>query len=73
MCAAIFKKKNVVGEKASKSAYDYSYPPILKLYPLNISLYGKPDFAAVSRRHNMHITALSAVCRNIVFNNERII
>ena len=22
MCAAIFKKKNVVGEKASKSAYD---------------------------------------------------
>ena len=58
MCEAIFKKKKVVGEKASKSAYDYLYPPILKLYPLNISLYGKPDFAAVSRTHNMHRLAL---------------
>ena len=60
MCAAIFKNKNknVVGEKASKSAYDLLYPQILKLYPLNISLYGKPDFAAVSRTHNMHILVL---------------
>ena len=46
MCAAIFKKKNVVGEKASKSAYDLLYPPILKLYinPLNISLLWKTWF-----------------------------
>ena len=57
MCAAIFKNKNVVGEKASKSAYDLSYPPILKLYPSN-EMYGKPDFAAVSRTHNMHRIAL---------------
>ena len=41
MCAAIFKKKNVVGEKASKSAYDNLYPPILKLNPLKIWNLGK--------------------------------
>ena len=41
MCAAIFIKKNGVGEKASKSAYDYLYPPILKLCPWKISLYGR--------------------------------
>ena len=61
--AAIFKKKNVVGEKASRSAYDLLYPLILKLYHLKISHYGslmerKPDFAALSRTQDMHRLAL---------------
>ena len=35
-----FKKKNVVGEKASRSAHDLLHPPILKLYPFkNFTLY----------------------------------
>ena len=40
MFAVIFKKNNVVGEKASRSAYDLLYPPILKLYPLIIHIMG---------------------------------
>ena len=40
MFAAIFKKNNVVGGKASRSAYDLLYPSILKLYPLIIHIMG---------------------------------
>ena len=39
MFAGIIKKKNVVGEKASRSAYDLLYPPILQLYHLKVSHY----------------------------------
>ena len=66
MFVAIFKKKNVVGEIASRSAHDLLYPPILKLYPLkNFTLWEivvrKPDFAGVSRTHDMHRLALCSV------------
>ena len=73
MFPAIFKKKNVVEEKASKSAYDQLYPPILKLCPLKMSHYGrlwraKPDFAAVSRTHDMHrIALLIRTCASLIF------
>ena len=61
MCAANFKKKMLLEkmhQKVLMTNYDQLYPPILKLYTLKISRYGKPDFAAVSRTHDMHRLAL---------------
>ena len=60
MCAAIFKKKNVVGEKASKSVI---IPSDFKTISFeNFTLWEivarKPDFAAVSHTHDMHRLAL---------------
>ena len=54
MCAAIFKKNNVVGEKASKSAYA-DFKTISFEWEI---VARKPDFAAVSRTHDMHRLAL---------------
>ena len=45
-------------KKASRSAYDYLYHPILKLYPLWEIVARKPDFTAVSRTYDMHRLAL---------------
>ena len=46
MCAAIFKKKNVVGEKR------YFNRPILKLNPLKNSYNGRLDFAASEQQRH---------------------
>ena len=48
--AAIFKKKNVVGEKASRSAHE-----MREKWEI---VARKPVFAAVSRTHDMHRLAL---------------
>ena len=58
MCAAILKKKNVVGEKASKSAYDLFKTISFENFTLWEIVARKPDFAAVSRTHDMHRLAL---------------
>ena len=62
MFVTIFKKKNVVGEKASRSCHDLLYPLIFKLYPFKNFTWEivarKPDFAAVSRTHDIHRLAL---------------
>ena len=59
MFVVILKKTNGKNEeKASRSAYDYLYHPILKLYPLWEIVALKPDFTAVSRTYDMHRLAL---------------
>ena len=74
--AAIFKKKNVVGKKASRSAHSLLYPLILKLYPFkNFTLWEivvrKPDFAAISCTYDMHRLALliRACARSLFFKS----
>ena len=58
MCAAIFKKKNVVGEKASKSIPSDFKTISFENFTLWEIVARKPDFAAVSRTQDMHRLAL---------------
>ena len=81
-----FKKKNVVGEKASRCAYDLLYPTILKLYQL-ISHYGRlceetwfccsVTHARYAQTHTTDTISINISCakknRSICFLKQRLI